>query len=122
MLMIVLDEMMTGMASPTNMYGITFEAVSTSGRTLQKHSLLSGLQNQGGAFLVPTWFPLDDNSKVNRQCSAVQEAAGHSHLLAEAAQWAKRNSKALKLARYGLKRGAHTRPHPFPSCSVKTIV
>ncbi len=37
----------------------------------------------------------------------VQARAGASDMLEEAARWAKRNAKALKLARYALHHGVH---------------
>ncbi len=37
----------------------------------------------------------------------VQARAGASDMLEEAARWAKRNAKALKLARYALRHGVH---------------
>ncbi len=37
----------------------------------------------------------------------VQARAGASDMLEEAARWAKRNAKALKLARYALRHGLH---------------
>ncbi len=42
----------------------------------------------------------------------VQARAGASDMLEEAARWAKRNAKALKLARYALRHGAH---HSMPT-------
>ena len=37
----------------------------------------------------------------------VQARVGASDMLEEAARWAKRNAKALKLARYALRHGGH---------------